>query len=125
MTIAQPTDERSRLAFSSLVHALQELDSYAVARIVMDTNKKPQILLLAPWFGENLDLEALVDVPLPFAEDVRIYRFPPLDRVITSSGASLSKHRFLLPSEELEEAMSDYIDKMDLSTFDKDDEGYD
>jgi ATP-dependent DNA helicase 2 subunit 2 len=91
----------------------------------MDTNKKPQVLLLAPWFGENLDLEALVDVPLPFAEDVRIYKFPPLDRVITSSGASLLKHRFLLPSDELEEAMSGYIDKMDLSAFGKDDEGYD
>lgn len=79
------------------------------------------MLLLAPSIEP--DLEALVDVPLPFAEDIRAYRFPPLDRVITTSGATLTKHRNL-PKEDLVDAMSDFVDKMDLSTFGRDDDEY-
>jgi ATP-dependent DNA helicase 2 subunit 2 len=107
VTIAQSINEKARLAFSSLVHALHELDSYAVARIVVKDGKDPQIILLAPSIDS--DIEALIDVPLPFAEDMRIYRFPPLDKVITSSGASISKHRNL-PTTDLVDAMSDYVD---------------
>ena len=81
ITIAPRTDEEARIALSSLIHALHELDSYAVARIVLKENKDPQIILLAPYIEP--DIEGLIDVPLPFAEDVRTYRFPPLDRVIT------------------------------------------
>lgn len=108
------------MALSSLIHALHELESYAVARIVMKTGKEPLIILMAPMIEP--DIEALVDVPLPFAEDLRIYRFPPLDRVITTSGATVTTHRNL-PSEDLNDAMSDFVDAMDLSEFGKDDEG--
>lgn len=107
ITIAQPVNDKARLAFSSLVHALAEVDSYAVARIVVKNGKEPLILLLAPVIEP--DLEALIDIPLPFAEDIRIYRFPPLDKVIGSSGATITKHRYL-PSESLVAAMSDYVD---------------
>jgi ATP-dependent DNA helicase 2 subunit 2 len=120
MTIAQPINDKARMAFSSLVHALFELDSYAVARIVEKDGKVPQILLLAPSIEP--DLEALIDVPLPFAEDVRVYRFPPLDRVITASGSALKKHRYL-PDDDLVDAMSDYVDSMDLSAAGKDENG--
>jgi ATP-dependent DNA helicase 2 subunit 2 len=108
------------MALSSLIHALYELDSYAVARIILKDDKDPQIILLAPSIEP--DLEALVDIPLPFAEDVRVYRFPPLDRVVTTSGATLKKHRNL-PTDDLVHAMSKYVDSMDLSTFGKGDEG--
>lgn len=120
VTIAQPVNDKARMAFSSLVHALHELDSYAVARLVPKEGKDPQILLLAPSIDENV--EALIDVPLPFAEDFRVYRFPPLDRVITASGVSLTKHRYL-PTEDLAETMSDYVDSMDLSLAGQDDDG--
>ena len=109
------------MALSSFIHALHELDSYAVARIVTKDGKDPQMLLLAPLIEP--DLEALVDVPLPFAEDVRVYRFPPLDRVITTSGAALKKHRYL-PSDDLVDAMSKFVDKMDLSEFGRNDDEY-
>jgi ATP-dependent DNA helicase 2 subunit 2 len=109
------------MALSSFVHALHELDSYAVARIVTKDGKDPQMLLLAPSIEP--DMEALIDVPLPFAEDVRVYRFPPLDRVITTSGAILTKHRNL-PSDELVHAMGDYVDSMDLSEFGRDEDEY-
>ncbi|KAE9379177.1 putative Ku family DNA helicase [Stipitochalara longipes BDJ] len=120
ITIAQPINDKARMAFSSLVHALFELESYAVARIVEKDGKVPQILLLAPSIEP--DLEALIDLPLPFAEDVRVYRFPPLDRVITASGSTLKKHRYL-PDDDLVGAMSDYVDSMDLSTAGKDEDG--
>ncbi|KUJ20967.1 SPOC domain-like protein [Mollisia scopiformis] len=120
ITIAQQVNDKARVALSSLVHALFELESYAVARLVSKDGKDPQILLLAPYIENHL--EALIDVPLPFAEDIRMYRFPPLDRVITASGATLETHRYL-PSSDLDDAMSEYVDSMDLSTFDKDDEG--
>ena len=118
--IAQKTNDKARMALSSLIRALHELESYAVARIVMKDSKDPQILLLAPSIEP--ELEALIDVPLPFAEDVRAYRFPPLDRVISTSGATLSKHRNL-PTDDLIGAMSDYVDSMDLSTFGRNNEG--
>jgi ATP-dependent DNA helicase 2 subunit 2 len=122
ITIAAPTNDKARMAFSSVVHALFELESYAVARIVTKDMKDPQLILLCPSIEP--DLEALVDVPLPFAEDFRTYKFPPLDRVITLSGATLTKHRNI-PTADLQKAMDAYVDSMDLSTFDRDDDGYD
>jgi ATP-dependent DNA helicase 2 subunit 2 len=113
MTVARKFDDKSQIALSSLVHALYELSSYAVARIVLKDGKEPLLVLLAPSIEP--DLECLYDIPLPFAEDVRTYRFPPLDRVVTVNGQTLTKHR-LLPSDELADAMSDYVDAMDLST---------
>ncbi|TVY78109.1 ATP-dependent DNA helicase II subunit [Lachnellula suecica] len=121
ITVAQSVNDKAKLALSSLIHALHELESYAVARLVSKDGKQPQLLLMAPTF-EN-DMEGLLDVPLPFAEDIRVYRFPPLDRVITTSGATMKKHRNL-PNEDLTKAMSDYVDSMDISSFGKNDEGY-
>lgn len=121
VTVARKSDTKSEASLSSLVWALSELESYAVARIVPKDGKDPLLVLLAP--GIEPGLECLYDVPLPFAEDVRSYQFPPLDRVITVSGQTLTKHRFL-PSDELNDAMSDYVDAMDLSTYGIDDEGY-
>lgn len=120
-TIAQTVNDKARMAFSSLVHALAELDSYAVARMVTKDGKGPQILLLAPSIEP--DVESLIDVPLPFAEDLRVYRFPPLDKVITASGATLTKHRYL-PDDDLVAAMNDYVDSMDLSMAGQDEAEY-
>ncbi|KAG8416477.1 ATP-dependent DNA helicase yku80 [Metarhizium acridum] len=120
VTHARKNDIKSELALSSLIWALLELESYAVARIVTKDGKDPLLVLMAPQL--ELGLECLYDIPLPFAEDVRTYQFPPLDRVITVSGQTLKKHR-LLPSDELAEAMSDYVDAMDLATYGQDNEG--
>ncbi|KAL9101014.1 MAG: hypothetical protein Q9163_003680 [Psora crenata] len=118
--IAQKTNTKAIVALSSLVHALFELESYAVARLVTKTDKEPVIILLAPSI--EVDYECLLDVQLPFAEDVRSYKFPPLDRVITVSGKTITEHRNL-PSDALTKAMSSYVDRMDLSHASKDDEG--
>ncbi|KAL7785521.1 hypothetical protein V8C37DRAFT_412904 [Trichoderma ceciliae] len=120
ITIAAKYDEKSELAFSSLVWALSELDSYAVARLVTKDEKEPLMVLMMPHMEPNY--VCLYDVPLPFAEDIRTYQFPPLDRVITVSGQTITKHR-LLPSDELSQAMSDYVDAMDLSNYGIDQDG--
>ncbi|KAF7551605.1 hypothetical protein G7046_g7676 [Stylonectria norvegica] len=120
VTTARKSDTKSEVAMSSLVWALSELESYAVARIVAKDGKDPLLVLLAP--NIEPELECLYDVPLPFAEDIRSYQFPPLDRVVTVTGQTITKHR-LLPSDELNDAMSDYVDAMDLSTYGIDDDG--
>lgn len=120
VVIAQKTNSKAILALSSLIHALFELESYAVARLVTKADKDPVIVLLAPSI--EVDYECLLDIQLPFTEDVRSYRFPPLDKVITVSGKVIKDHRNL-PSDALIAAMSDYVDRMDLSAFGHDDEG--
>lgn len=120
LIVGARNDDKASMALSSLVHALFELESYAVARLVVKENKEPRLLLLAP--NIEPDFECLYDIELPFAEDVRQYKFPPLDRVVTVGGKILKLHRNL-PSDELQDAMSAYVDSMDLSTFSKDDDG--
>jgi len=118
--IPQKTNEESKLALSSFIHALYESETYAVARLVTKENKAPLIVLLAPYI--MLETEALIDVELPFAEDMRRYRFPPLNKKLTITGKVITEHRDL-PNDKLMKAMSEYVDSMDLSTFGVDDEG--
>ncbi|MCJ1369411.1 ATP-dependent DNA helicase II subunit 2 [Loxospora ochrophaea] len=120
IVIAQRVNNKAIMALSSIIHALFELESYAVARLVPKAGKQPTILLLAPSIEP--DYECLLDVQIPFAEDVRSYKFPPLDRIITVSGKVLQEHRNL-PNDKLKAAMSDYVDRMDLSTYGRDDNG--
>ncbi|KAI1154227.1 Ku70/Ku80 N-terminal alpha/beta domain-containing protein [Nemania diffusa] len=121
MTIAQKFNDAAALKLSSLIHSLHELESYAVARIVTKDGKEPALILLAPHIEP--DFECLYDVPLPFAEDVRSYPFPPLGKVITVQGNTITENHRNLPSHELQEAMDDYVDAMDISSWEKDDEG--
>lgn len=118
--IGQKLNTKATMALSSLIHALYELESYAVARLVPKADKSPVLVLLGPSI--EADYECLLDVQLPFAEDVRSYKFPPLNRVMTVSGKAITVHRNL-PTGTLNSSMSDYVDSMDLSTFGKDDEG--
>lgn len=120
MTVAQKNSPADALKLSSFIHSLHELESYALARLVTKDGKDPVLLLLAPFV--DVDFECLYDVPVPFAEDVRQYPFPPLDKVVTVNNTVLTKHRFL-PSEDLVETMGDYVDAMDISAYALDDEG--
>ncbi|KAK3375321.1 SPOC like C-terminal domain-containing protein [Podospora didyma] len=122
VVVAQKHNEEAELGLSAFIHALHEVESYAVARYVQKDGAPPQILLLKPNPGLEDGFECLYDVPLPFAEDVRSYHFPPLDKVVTVTGNALTEHR-LLPMDDLKQAMSDYVDAMDLSEFGADDEG--
>ncbi|KAF2476883.1 SPOC domain-like protein [Lindgomyces ingoldianus] len=118
--VPQRTNTAAALALSSLIHALYESGCYALARLVTRENKAPLLVLLVPRIEP--DLECLVDVELPFAEDMRRYKFPPLDKHLTVSGKVITEHRDL-PNTQLMQAMNEYVDAMDLSSFDRDDEG--
>ncbi|KAK4173952.1 SPOC like C-terminal domain-containing protein [Triangularia setosa] len=122
LIVPQKMNEEAELGLSALIHALHEVESYAVARYVQKDGAQVQILLLKPNPGLEDDFECLYDVPLPFAEDVRSYQFPPLDKVLTVSGNVLKEHR-LLPNDELKDAMSDFVDAMDLSHYEVDEDG--
>ncbi|KAJ5185269.1 DNA helicase ATP-dependent Ku type [Penicillium cf. griseofulvum] len=111
--IPQRANDNASLALSSLIHALYETDAYAVARLVTKESKPPMLVLLAPSI--EADYECLIEVQLPFAEDVRSYRFPPLDKIITVSGKVVTEHRNL-PSAALKDAMSNYVDSMEFIT---------
>lgn len=116
--IPQRANDKASLALSSFIHALFELETYAVARLVTKEAKPPMIVLLAPSIEP--DYECLIELQLPFAEDVRSYRFPPLDKVVTVSGKIVTEHRNL-PNDDLKDAMSQYVDSMELDL--KDDDG--
>lgn len=118
--IAQKTNDKAILALSSLIHALFELDSCAIARVVKKEMAEPLLTLLSP--SVEKEYECLIENQLPFSEDVRSYRFPPIDKIVTVSGKELIQHRNL-PTDNLCKAMSDFVDKMDISQFDKNDEG--
>ncbi|KAJ4304499.1 ATP-dependent DNA helicase yku80 [Kalmusia sp. IMI 367209] len=118
--VPQKTNAQAQLALSSLIHALYEAESYAVARLVTKEDKPPLLIVLVPHITPTY--EALVEAELPFEEDMRRYKFPPLDKKLTISGKTITEHKDL-PNPELMQAMSDYVDAMDLSEFDKDDEG--
>ena len=118
--VPQRSNPQAQIALSSFIHALHEGGLYAVARLVTKENKPPEMILLVPRIEP--EWEALVDVTLPFEEDIRRYKFPPLDRKLTVSGKVITEHRDL-PNKELMSAMSDYVDSMDLSTFGEDEDG--
>lgn len=115
--IAQKTNNKAILALSSIIHALFELECYAVARLVPKAGKSPLVVLLAPSIEP--DYECLLEVQLPFAEDMRSYRFPPLDKVVTVSGKTVTEHRNL-PSDSLLSRMAEYVDSLELTEKDED-----
>jgi len=109
---AQKGNDKAALALSSFIHALFELGSVAVARLVKKDNTEPMLTILSP--SVSSDYECLIENALPFAEDIRLYRFPPLDKVLTVSGKNMTEHRNLPPSDLLS-AMSDFVDSMSLA----------
>lgn len=118
--VPQKANQQAQLALSSFTHALHEGGLYAVARLVTKKDKAPVMILLSPRIEP--EFECLVDVELPFEEDMRRYKFPPLDRKLTVSGKVITEHRDL-PNADLTAAMDAYVDGMDLSTFAEDEDG--
>ena len=118
--VSQKTNAQAQLALSSFIHALYEAECYAIARLVVKQDKAPLMIVMVPHITPTY--EALVEAEMPFEEDMRRYKFPPLDKKLTVSGKVITEHKDL-PNADLTQAMSDYVDAMDLSEFDKDEEG--
>ncbi|KEF52768.1 uncharacterized protein A1O9_11185 [Exophiala aquamarina CBS 119918] len=119
MIVGQKGNDKAALALSSLIHALHELGSVAIARLVKKDMAEPILTVLSPL--ANAEIECLVENILPFAEDLRSYRFPPLDKILTISGKELTEHRNL-PNDDLLNSMSDFVDSLNMVDDDGDEE---
>ena len=119
VVMAQKGNDKAALALSSLIHSLFELDSVAIGRLVKKDLAEPILTVLSPLVEP--DFEGLIENVLPFAEDLRAYRFPPVDKVLTVSGKVLTEHRYL-PSKKLLDSMSNFVDDMMLTDENGEDE---
>ena len=81
-------DEGFKIALEEAKKGASEGGIPIGACLVSKDGKNPELLLLMPSIEP--DFECLYDVPLPFAEDVRPYQFPPLDRLKTITGKTLT-----------------------------------
>ena len=60
---------------------------------------------------------------VPFAEDLRRWTFPSLDRLITGKGEVVTTHPYI-PTDTQLDAMEDFVDALDLmEAGEKDEEG--
>ncbi|KAK9366656.1 SPOC like C-terminal domain-containing protein [Lipomyces kononenkoae] len=112
--IAKRTDKHATLCLLSLIHAMSENELYGIARFVSKSDRPPVLILLMPFIAD--EFEALVETQLPFAEDVRSYKFPSLEIIKTIKGKVLKEHHYL-PTEEMKNNMKDYINAMDISNL--------
>lgn len=58
--VGAKTNHKAAMALSSLIHALFELDSYALARLVKKKDTQPLMVVLAPFI--DAEFECLIDV---------------------------------------------------------------
>lgn len=58
--VGQKGNEQAHMALSSLIHALYELESYALVRFVKKNDEAPVMMILAPEINE--ERECLIDV---------------------------------------------------------------
>ncbi|KAG2023769.1 Ku80 [Coprinopsis cinerea AmutBmut pab1-1] len=115
------TNAPDQLALSSLIQAMYNSQKYAIARWVLRDNSDPKMGVLAPCVWDNID--CLLWVRMPFADDVRKYVFGSLDTLVNKKGEVVEEHPYL-PTQEQQEAMDNWVDKMELGDAgDKDEEG--
>ncbi|NWU97737.1 XRCC5 protein, partial [Upupa epops] len=98
---AAKDDENAAVAFSALVHALDELNVVAIVRYAYDRRCNPQVGVAFPYIKDAY--ECLVYVQLPYMEDLRQYIF-----------SSLKNRRKCVPTEDQLSAVDSLIDSMNL-----------
>ncbi|KAG2132365.1 SPOC like C-terminal domain-containing protein [Suillus clintonianus] len=118
---ADPGSPQQQVALSSIVQAMYEKGVLAIARWVSRDGMDPKMGVLAPSVDTNIDF--LLWVQMPFADDVRKYTFASLENLVSKNGESVAKHPYL-PTEDQLEAMGKFIDSMDImDSGETDDEG--
>ncbi|KAF5101420.1 hypothetical protein D0Z00_000899 [Geotrichum galactomycetum] len=115
------------LAVGALAVALAQEQSAAIVRYVTKDAGPVQMGALFPHQVLAEEDEAdeprgwvLVLVSLPFDQDVRRYRFPPLlNRAGGGRAMSEQTEKLLVPTEEMDDAMEQFIDEHDLMAADE------
>ncbi|NWH20328.1 XRCC5 protein, partial [Grus americana] len=108
---AAKDDENAAVAFSALVHALDELKVVAIVRYAYDRRSNPQIGVAFPYIKDAY--ECLIYVQLPYMEDLRQYIF-----------ASLRNNKKCIPTADQLSAVDSLIDSMNLVYEDDDGETF-
>lgn len=116
--LPNPRTPRAQIALSSLVQAAAVKGVYALARYVARAHAEPRLCVLAPLIEHEFDGFYMVRVP--FRDDVRRWAFPPLDRVVTSTGHTVRTHP-TIPTPAQQAQMDALVERMDL--MDMDDHG--
>jgi ATP-dependent DNA helicase 2 subunit 2 len=106
MLVADPNDPSAKRAFSAVVAAMAETDSFAIARYVRAKGSAPQLVALIPHVKVGLD--CLYLQYLPFLEDLRVYPFTPL------SAADPLSRKDTRPTQEQLKVAQQLITDMDL-----------
>ncbi|KAG6845292.1 hypothetical protein H0H87_011443 [Tephrocybe sp. NHM501043] len=118
---ADPSSAIQQAALSSIVKAMNEKNSMAIARWVTKDDMDPKMGVLTPVEWDEVD--CLLWAQMPFADDIRKYTFASLDNLVSKKGEILTEHPFI-PTQEQREAMNAFVDGMDLmDAGDKDEEG--
>ncbi|XP_051479835.1 X-ray repair cross-complementing protein 5 isoform X2 [Apus apus] len=108
---AAKDDENAAVAFSALVHALDELNVVAVVRYAYDRRCNPQVGVAFPYIKDAY--ECLIYVQLPYMEDLRQYVF-----------SSLKNNKKCIPTADQLSAVDSLIDSMNLVYEDDDGESF-
>ncbi|NXN70544.1 XRCC5 protein, partial [Himantopus himantopus] len=108
---AAKDDENAAVAFSALVHALDELKVVAIVRYAYDRRCNPQIGVAFPYIKDTY--ECLIYVQLPYVEDLRQYIF-----------SSLKNNKKCIPTADQLSAVDSLIDSMNLVCEDDDGETF-
>ncbi|NXI73703.1 XRCC5 protein, partial [Anseranas semipalmata] len=108
---AAKDDENAAVAFSALVHALDELKVVAIMRYAYDRRCNPQIGVAFPYIKDAY--ECLIYVQLPYVEDIRQYMF-----------SSLKNNKKCTPTADQLSAVDSLIDSMNLVYEDDDGETF-
>ncbi|XP_074766640.1 X-ray repair cross-complementing protein 5 isoform X2 [Athene noctua] len=108
---AAKDDENAAVAFSALVHALDELKVVAIVRYAYDRRSNPQIGVAFPYIKDAY--ECLIYVQLPYMEDLRQYIF-----------SSLKNNKKCTPTADQLSAVDSLIDSMNLICEDDDGETF-
>ncbi|KAM9629800.1 X-ray repair cross-complementing protein 5 isoform 2-T2 [Morphnus guianensis] len=108
---AAKDDENAAVAFSALVHALDELKAVAIVRYAYDRRCNPQIGVAFPYIKDAY--ECLIYVQLPYMEDLRQYIF-----------SSLKNNKKCIPTADQLSAVDSLIDSMNLVYEDDDGETF-
>ncbi|NXJ73914.1 XRCC5 protein, partial [Trogon melanurus] len=108
---AAKDDENAAVAFSALVHALDELKVVAIVRYAYDRRSNPQVGVAFPCIKDAY--ECLIYVQLPYMEDLRQYIF-----------SSLKNNKKCTPTADQLSAVDSLIDSMNLVYEDDDGETF-
>ncbi|THH30384.1 hypothetical protein EUX98_g3795 [Antrodiella citrinella] len=118
---ADPNSPANQVALSSIVKALCNRKRMAIARWVSKDGMDPKMGVLHPIEFDNVD--CLLWVQMPFADDVRKYSFASLDNLISKNGEKITKHPYI-PTNAQQDAMDNFVEAMDLmEAGEKDDDG--